>query len=292
MRIDRRAAMRTIGVLLAVLAAAAAPWLADAQAPAAPASKVVMVSTTTSTQDSGLLDVLVPLFEKQTGYSVKTISVGTGQALALAARGEADVTLAHAPALEKKYVDEGKTQNRRLVMYNDFVLIGPAEDPAKVKGMPKAADALRKLAEAQARFVSRGDKSGTHALELALWKLAGIEPKGAWYIESGQGMGQTLGIANERAAYALTDRGTYLAFQRRISLPILVEKDRPLLNIYSVMEVNPANGPRVNPAGGKAFADFMLSPDVQAVIKTFGVDKYGQPLFIPIAGKTDEEVGG
>ena len=292
MRIDRRAGMRAIGVLCAVLAGMATPWLAGAQAPAVPASKVVIVSTTTSTQDSGLLDVLVPLFEKQTGYSVKTISVGTGQALALAARGEADVTLAHAPALEKKYVDEGKMQNRRLVMYNDFVLIGPAEDPAKVKGMPKAADALRKLAEAQARFVSRGDKSGTHALELQLWKLAGIEPKGAWYIESGQGMGQTLGIANERAAYALTDRGTYLAFQKRISLPILVEKDRPLLNIYSVMEVNPANGPRVNPAGGKAFADFMLSPDVQAVIKTFGVDKYGQPLFIPIAGKTEEEVGG
>jgi tungstate transport system substrate-binding protein len=292
MRMDRRAGVRAIGVLFAMVAGGTAPWLAGAQTPGAPASRVVIVSTTTSTQDSGLLEVLVPMFEKQTGYSVKTISVGTGQALALAARGEADVTLAHAPALEKKYVDEGKMQNRRLVMYNDFVLIGPAEDPAKVKGTPKAADALRKLAEAQARFVSRGDKSGTHALELALWKLAGVEPRGAWYIESGQGMGQTLGIANERAAYALTDRATYLAFQKRISLPILVEKDRPLLNIYSVMEVNPANGPRVNPAGGKAFADFMLSPEVQAVIKAFGVDKYGQPLFIPIAGKTDEEVGG
>jgi tungstate transport system substrate-binding protein len=291
MRINRRVALKTIG-LLAVLAGSLLPEPVAAQTPAAPTSKVVILSTTTSTQDSGLLDVLVPLFEQQTGYSVKTISVGTGQALALAARGEADVTLAHAPALEKKYVDEGKMLNRRLVMYNDFLLIGPAEDPARIKGTPKAADALRKLAEAPARFVSRGDKSGTHALELALWKLAGIEPKGAWYIESGQGMGQTLGIANERAAYTLTDRGTYLAFQRRISLPILVEKDRPLLNIYSVMEVNPANGPRVNPAGGKAFADFMLSPDVQAVIKTFGVDKYGQPLFVPIAGKSEAEVGG
>ncbi|HZP35502.1 MAG TPA: substrate-binding domain-containing protein [Methylomirabilota bacterium] len=253
-------------------------------------SNVVIVSTTTSTQDSGLLDVLVPLFERKTGLSVKTISVGTGQALALAARGEADVTLAHAPSVEKKYVAEGKMSNRRLVMYNDFVIIGPAEDPAKIKGLPRAVDALRRIAESRSRFVSRGDKSGTHVLEQGLWKQAGIEPKGAWYIESGQGMGQTLGIADDRRAYTLTDRGTYLAFQRRIDLPILVEKDRPLLNVYSVMEVNPANGPRVNAAGGKAFADFMLAPETQAVIRTFGVDKYGQPLFVPIAGKKDEDL--
>lgn len=258
-------------------------------ASAAAQSSVVMLSTTTSTQDSGLLDVLVPMFEKKAGMTVKTISVGTGQALALAGRGEADVTLAHAPAVEKKYVEEGKMQNRRLVMYNDFVIIGPEDDPAKIRGLPKAVDALRRIAASEARFVSRGDKSGTHTLELGLWKQAGVEPKGAWYIESGQGMGQTLGIANDRRAYTITDRGTWLAFQKRISLPILVEKDRPLLNIYSVMEVNPANGPRVNAAGGKAFADFMLSPEVQAVIKTFGVDKYGQPLFVPIAGKKDED---
>ncbi len=256
-----------------------------------PGPRALVLSTTTSTQDSGLLDVLVPMFEQATGYSVKTISVGTGQALALAARGEADVTLAHAPALEKKYVEEGKMLNRRLVMYNDFVVIGPADDPARVKGL-KAAEALRRIAEASARFVSRGDKSGTHLLEQTLWKQAGLEPRGTWYIESGQGMGQTLLIANERKAYALTDRGTYRAFQKRVELPILVEKDRPLLNIYSVMEVNPANGPRVNAAAGKAFADFMLSPAVQAVIKTFGVDKYGQPLFVPIAGQREEEVGG
>jgi tungstate transport system substrate-binding protein len=221
---------------------------------------------------------------------VKTISVGTGQALALAARGEADVTLAHAPSVEKKYVEEGKMFNRRLVMYNDFVIIGPADDPAKIKGLPKAVDALKRIAESQSRFVSRGDKSGTHVLEQGLWKQAGIEPKGAWYIESGQGMGQTLGIANDRRAYALTDRGTYLAFQKRVDLPILVEKDRPLLNIYSVMEVNPANGPRVNVAGGKAFAEFVLAPETQAVIKDFGADKYCQPLFVPIAGKKDEDL--
>ena len=253
-------------------------------------SSVVILSTTTSTQDSGLLDVLVPMFEKQSGLSVKTISVGTGQALALAARGEADVTLAHAPGVEKTYVEDGKMSNRRLVMYNDFVLIGPADDPAKIKGLPSAVDAFKRIAESRSRFVSRGDKSGTHVLEQGLWKQAGIEPRGAWYIESGQGMGQTLGIANDRRAYTLTDRGTYLAFQKRVDLPILVEKDRPLLNIYSVMEVNPANGPRVNVAGGKAFAEFMLAPDTQAVIKAFGVDKYGQPLFVPVAGKKDEDL--
>jgi len=262
-------------------------WLA---APARAQSSNVILSTTTSTQDSGLLDLLVPMFEKKTGLSVKTVSVGTGQALVLAARGEADVALVHAPSLERKYVEDGKMQNRRLVMYNDFIIVGAEDDPARIKGMPKAVDALKRIAETQSRFVSRGDKSGTHLLELGLWKRAGIEPKGTWYIESGQGMGQTLGIANDRRAYTITDRGTWLAFQKRVDLPILVEKDKPLLNIYSVMEVNPANGPRVNVAGGKAFADFMVAPETQAAIKTFGVAKFGQPLFVPIAGKTDTDV--
>ncbi len=258
--------------------------------PAVAQSSVVIVSTTTSTQDSGLLEVLVPTFEKQSGLTVKTISVGTGQALALAARGEADVTLAHAPALEKKYVEDGKMRNRRLVMYNDFVIIGPEDDPAKVKGTPKAVDALKRIAASGSRFVSRGDKSGTHLLEQGLWKQAGVEPAAPWYIESGQGMGATLGIANDRRAYTITDRGTYLAFSKRIALPVLVEKDRPLLNVYSVMEVNPANGPRVNAAGGKAFADFMLAPATQEIIRTFGMDKYGRALFVPIAGKRDEDL--
>jgi len=277
--------------VLLTLALALAAGPARAQTPAAPASRVVILSTTTSTQDSALLDLLVPMFERASGYSVKTISVGTGQALALAARGEADVTLAHAPALEKKYVEEGKMLNRRLVMYNDFVVIGPADDPARVKGAAKVVDALRRVAATGARFVSRGDKSGTHLLEQALWKDAGVTPASPWYIESGQGMGQTLGIANDRRAYTLTDRATYLAFQKRVDLPILVERDRPLLNIYAVMEVNPANGPRVNAAGGKAFADFMLQPEVQAAIRVFGVDKFGQPLFVPIAGQKEEDVG-
>jgi tungstate transport system substrate-binding protein len=276
--------------LAAVLSLVLAGLLPFATGPAGAQSNIVILSTTTSTQDSGLLDVLVPLFEKKSGLTLKTISVGTGQALALAARGEADVTLAHAPGLEKKYVSEGKMSNRRLVMYNDFVVLGPPDDPAKIKGLPRALDALKRIAESRSRFVSRGDKSGTHTLELALWKQAGVEPKGAWYIESGQGMGQTLGIANDRRAYAITDRATYLAFQKRVDLPILVEKDRPLLNIYSVMEVNPANGPRVNARGGRAFADFMVAPETQALIKSFGVEKYGQPLFVPVAGKKDEDL--
>ena len=252
-------------------------------------SRTVILSTTTSTQDSGLLDVLVPLFEKQTGYSVKTISVGTGQALALAARGEADVALCHAPSLEKTYVTEGKMHDRRLVMYNDFLLIGPESDPAKIRGEQSAVAALKKIAGASARFVSRGDKSGTHVLEQNLWKAAGITPAAPWYIESGQGMGATLGIANDRQAYTLSDRATLLAFSKRVDLKAMVEGDKLLLNIYAVMEVNPANGPKVNAAGGKAFADWMLTPETQAVIKTFGIAKYGQPLFVPIAGKKDED---
>lgn len=254
--------------------------------------KNVILSTTTSTQDSGLLDVLVPLFEKATGYSVKTISVGTGQALALAAKGDADMALVHAPSLEKKYVADGKLQNRRLVMYNDFVLIGPKQDPAKIKSAKGALAAMKLIAQAKSPFVSRGDNSGTHSLEKSLWKDAGVEPKGDWYIEAGQGMGATLGIANERNAYTITDRGTYLALAKRVTLPILVEGDRALLNVYSVMEVNPANGPRVNAMGGKALADFMVSPQAQNAIKSFGVEKFGQPLFVPVAGKREDDLGG
>jgi tungstate transport system substrate-binding protein len=258
---------------------------------ASPQAKNIILSTTTSTQDSGLLDVLVPVFEKQTGYTVKTISVGTGQALALAAKGDADVVLVHAPALEKKYVAERKLQNRRLVMYNDFVLIGPKADLAKVKSEKTALAALKRIERAKATFVSRGDNSGTHNLEKTLWREAGIQPKGGWYIEAGQGMGATLRIANERNAYTITDRGTYLALGKQLDLPILVEGDRLLLNIYSVAEVNPANGPRVNAAGGKAFADFMVARRTQELIKSFGVEKFGQPLFVPVAGKKEDELG-
>jgi len=275
---------RIAAVLLVIVlgvAAAAAPG---------PASRTVILSTTTSTQDSGLLDVLVPIFERQTGLTLKTVSVGTGQALALAARGEADVVLVHAPPLERKYVEEGKLTKRRLVMVNDFVVVGPESDPARIRGEKRAADALAKIAAAGARFVSRGDKSGTHVLEQSLWKQAGVTPAAPWYIESGQGMGATLGLADDRRAYTLTDRATYLAFGRRVALTTLVEGDRALLNVYSVLEVNPANGPRVNAGGGKAFADFLLAPQTQAVIRTFGVDRFGQPLFVPIAGRKEEDL--
>jgi tungstate transport system substrate-binding protein len=255
------------------------------------ASRNVILSTTTSTQDSGLLDVLVPLFEKQSRYNVKTISVGTGQSLELAARGDADVALVHAPSLERKYVADGKLHNRRLVMYNDFVIIGPKDDPAKIAKLNSAGAALKAIERASGPFISRGDNSGTHNLEKSLWKAAGIQPQGSWYLESGQGMGATLGIAQERNAYTVTDRGTYLALQRRVTLPILVEGDRTLLNIYSVLEVNPGNGPRVNAVGGKAFADFMVSDPAQKLIKSFGVEKFGQPLFVPVAGKREEELG-
>jgi len=265
------------------------PW-AIAQA-ADSGSRTVILSTTTSTQDSGLLEVLLPLFEKQTGYLVKTVSVGTGQALALAAKGDADVALVHAPALEKKYVADGKLLNRRLVMYNDFVIIGPKDDPAKIRSAKTSAAALKAIEQAKASFVSRGDNSGTHTLEKTLWKEAGVEPKGSWYIEAGQGMGATLAIANERNAYTITDRGTLLALSKRVVLPILIEGDRALLNIYSVMEVNPANGPRINSAGGKAFADFMVASQTQAVIKNFGLEKFRQPLFVPVAGRNEEELG-
>jgi tungstate transport system substrate-binding protein len=282
--------------LKTVLRRAVPTWLAVGLVLTAPvcsvlaSSKTVILTTTTSTQDSGLLDVLVPMFEKQTGYSVKTVSVGTGQALALAGRGEADVVLAHAPETEKKYVAEGNMINRRLVMHNDFIIVGPAADPARIRGIRKATDAFHRIAGAKATFVSRGDNSGTNILEKKLWKQAGIEPEGSWYLQSGQGMGQTLGIASEKQAYTLTDRGTHLAFKKRVTLEILVERDRPLLNIYSVMEVNPSRFPKVNASGGKAFADFMVSAEAQAVIKTFGVEKFGEPLFFPDAGKREEDL--
>ncbi len=254
----------------------------------AAAGQAVILSTTTSTQDSGLLDVLVPAFEKKTGLTVKTISVGTGQALALAGKGEADVCLVHAPDSEKKYVADGFLVNRRLVMHNDFLLIGPAADPAKIRGLSSAIEAFRRIADVKAPFVSRGDNSGTHQLEKKLWKDGQIEPVGSWYLQAGQGMGATLGIASEKQAYVLTDRATFLAFKKRVQLVPLVERDRVLLNIYSVLEPNPAKFPHINVAGGKSFANFMISPEAQEMIRTYGIDKFGEALFFPDAGKRED----
>jgi tungstate transport system substrate-binding protein len=254
--------------------------------------KTLILATTTSTQDSGLLDTLVPIFEKKTGYFVKTIAVGSGQAMNMGRKGEADVLLVHSPAAEKKFMEDGFGVSRRLVMHNDFVIVGPAEDPAKIKGLKSAAEALKKIAGAQSLFLSRGDNSGTHAKEKDVWKVAGVKYEGEkWYQETGLGMGQTLNVAAEKKGYTLTDRGTYLALAKNLKLGILVEGDAVLLNIYHVMEVNQAKWPKVNIAAAKAFADFMVAKDVQAIIKTFGVDKYGSPLFFPDAGKKVEDLG-
>ncbi len=260
--------------------------------PAQAQQKNIIMATTTSTHDSGLLDVLVPLFEKKTGYFVKTIPVGSGQAMAIGQKGEADVLLVHSPGAEKKFVAEGYGINRRLVMHNDFIVVGPAEDPAKIKGNKKAVEAFKKIASAGALFISRGDKSGTHSKELDIWKTARISSEGQkWYQQAGQGMGQTLNIASEKKGYTLADRGTYLALKKNLSLDILAESDAILLNIYHVIEVNPAKWPKVNAAGAKAFADFMVSKDAQDIVRTFGVDKFGSPLFFPDAGKKEEDLG-
>jgi tungstate transport system substrate-binding protein len=256
--------------------------------------KDIILATTTSTQDSGLLDVLIPLFQQQTGYNVKTVSVGTGAALALGARGEADVVLVHAPASELQWMQQGNATERLLVMHNDFIVVGSASDPAKIKGDADSLAAIKKIADAKAPFISRGDNSGTHQLELMLWQKASIDPKGQpWYIESGTGMGQTLTIADQRRAYTISDRATWLAFSNRVELPTMVERDPVLLNVYHAMPVNPAKFPnvKINTAGGKAFADFMVAPETQKVIGDFGKDKYGQQLFVPDAGKSEAEVG-
>ena len=262
--------------------------LVTAPASAAPVQKNIILATTTSTQDSGLLDVLIPIFEKKTGYFVKTIAVGSGQAMAMGAKGEADVLLVHSPDAEKKFIADGFGINRRLVMHNDFIIVGPPSDPSGIKGAKSAAEAFKKIAVSGALFMSRGDNSGTHAQEKKLWKAAGIDPEGQkWYQQTGLGMGQTLNVAAEKKTYTLADRGTYLAMQKNLGLDILCEGDLSLLNIYHVIEVNPAKWPKVNAAGAKAFADFMVSREVQEIIAKFGVDKYGSPLFFPDAGKPE-----
>jgi len=255
----------------------------------------LILATTTSTQDTGLLDVLIPIFQQQTGFQVKTVSVGTGAALALGGRGEADVLLVHAPESEKQWMAQGNATQRLLVMHNDFILVGPGADPARLRGTPAAADALKKVASAQAPFVSRGDNSGTQQAELALWKQAQVDPKGqSWYIESGTGMGQTLTIADQKRAYTLTDRATWLAWTGKIDLPITVEGDKSLFNVYHVMPVSASRFPNlaINTVGARAFADFLLAPATQEVIGSFGRDRYGQQLFVPDAGKQDADVGG
>lgn len=255
-----------------------------------PAVKDLILATTTSTQDSGLLDVLKPMFEQKTGYNLKIISVGSGAAMEMGKKGEADVLLVHSPAAEKALVDEGVGINYQLVMHNDFIVVGPASDPAAIKGSA-STDAFKKIADKKATFVSRGDNSGTHTKELSIWKTAGITPEGSWYLQSGTGMGATLNIANEKQGYTLADRATYLAQKANFKLDILSEGDKALLNIYHVMQVNPEKFTKVNKDGAKAFVDFMISADTQKAIGEFGKDKYGQSLFIPDAGKQEADLG-
>lgn len=255
---------------------------------AEPAVKELILSTTTSTQDSGLLDELIPIFEQQTGYLVKTIAVGTGKALEMASLGEADVLLVHAPEAEKEVEALGDVINRTLVMHNDFILVGPAEDPVGLEGLETAPDAFAALFENEAGFVTRGDDSGTDKMEKGIWADLNLEPEGDWYIDAGSGMADTLKIASEKGAYTLTDRGTYLALRDTLDLEILFEGDPILLNIYHAMQVNPDKFDNINADGAKAFVDFMVADETQEIIGQFGVDRFGLPLFFPDAGKEEQ----
>ena len=282
------AAPTEVATVAATEAATAAATEAATVVP--PANPEIILATTTSTRDSGLLDVLLPMFEKETGYTVKMVAVGTGEALKMGQEGNADVLLVHAPASEVEYMDGGYGKDRLLVMHNDFVIVGPADDPAKIKDAASTVDAFKAIAAAKATFVSRGDDSGTNKAELKIWKSAEITPEGDWYIKTGQGMGDSLRITSEKAGYTLTDRATYLSMKDTLDLTILYEGDKALLNIYHVITVNPDKWPNVNYVGAKAFADWIVSKPVQDVIASFGVDKYGQQLFIADAGKAEDEV--
>ena len=266
----------------------ATPGASGASPVATKASGKLILATTTSTQDSGLLDVLVPAFEDESGYTVQTVSVGSGQAIAQASRGDADVVLVHSPDAEKMMVDAGDGIERTLVMHNDFILVGPKDDPAGIKQTSNINAAMQAIATKQAAFISRGDQSGTNAFELKLWKALNITPKGqSWYSESGQGMGATLQITNQRNAYTISDRGTFLSQQQNLDLQIVSERSPGLVNVYHVIVVNPDKHSNVNVTGARAFAAWITRPDIQEMIGKFGVDKFGQALFFPDAGKPE-----
>ena len=265
-----------------IVALAAAAVLVAA--PARAQDKSIVVASTTSTQDSGLFGHILPLFKAKTGIDVRVVSQGTGQALDTGRRGDADVVFVHAKVREEKFVAEGHGVRREEVMYNDFVLVGPKSDPAKVQGTKDIVAALKKIADWKAPFASRGDRSGTHFAELQLWKAAGLDPakeKPSWYRETGSGMGPTLNTASGMNAYALTDRGTWLSFKNRGDLVISVEGDQRLFNQYGVILVNPAKHPHVKKDMGQAFIDWIVSPEGQAVIAGYKVG--GEQLFFPNA---------
>jgi tungstate transport system substrate-binding protein len=272
--------MRSVVAVLALLVLVAC----GSPAAAPSAERSLILATTTSTQDSGLLDDLLPAFTADTGWQVKTVAVGSGQAIELGRRGEADVLLVHSPDAEKKFVAEGTAGRRLLVMHNDFVLVGPPADPAGIRGTG-VADAMTRIARSGAVFVSRGDDSGTAAREKALWQQAGVTPGGKWYQETGQGMGATLRVAAEKAGYTLSDRATYLS--QSAGLTLLNEGDPGLLNVYHVIEMTTKAGNRVQPEAGAAFADWITGPAAQQRIGEFGRAHFAQPLFVPDAGKPE-----
>jgi len=247
----------------------------------------LILATTTSTQDSGLLDQWVPMFEKENPYSVKVIAVGSGAALGMARNGEADVLLVHSPEAEEELVKEGYAIERKAVMHNDFVIVGPPGDPAGIRGVASAADAFSRISDSRAVFISRGDDSGTHSKEKEVWKVAvgDVRPTEEWYVEGGKGMADTLRIADEKRAYTLTDRGTFLSLKGQLDLEVLVEGDPLLFNDYSVMVVNPERWPGVNVEGARAFASFAVSPGAQEFLNVFGTERYGEQLFYPDALK-------
>jgi len=248
-----------------------------------PAKRATLtLATTTSVRDTGLLDALIPPFERAHHVEVKVVAVGSGQALEYGRRGDADALLTHAPKLEEQFVADGLGVRRRLFMRNDFVIIGPADDPAGVMGGRDGAAALKAISESHSPFVSRGDQSGTHVMEQSLWQRAGAAPAPPWYIEAGTGMAATLRMAHEKRAYTITDRGTYLALRSELDLPILVEGDPALNNVYSVMAVNPAKHAHVNAKAANAFVDYLTSPAGQDAIAEFGLKKFGEPIFIPL----------
>jgi len=250
--------------------------------PAAAEEKFIVVASTTSTEQSGLFSYLLPAFKAKTGIDVRVVALGTGQALDVARRGDADVVFVHDRDAELKFLNEGYGVDRREVMYNDFVLVGPKSDPAKIGGTKDIVAALKKIAESKAPFASRGDRSGTNAAELRLWKVAGIDPesgKGSWYRETGSGMGPTLNTSAAMDAYALTDRGTWISFKNRRDLVISVEGDQRLFNQYGVMLVNPAKHPHVKKELGMAFVEWVTSPDGQKTIADYKID--GEQLFFP-----------
>jgi tungstate transport system substrate-binding protein len=265
-------------------APAASSTTASPETTTSVAQSELILASTTSTQDSGLFDELIPAFnEAYPQYTVKVVAVGSGEALKLGETGDADVLLVHSPAAEEEFMANGYGVDRKAVMYNDFIIVGPAADPAKIKGMTDASDAFSKIAGAQSLFFSRGDDSGTHAKEKSIWKEAGITPEGDWYQITGQGMGETLTITDQKSGYTLSDRATYLSKKDALALEILVEGDKALFNQYHVITVTAAK----NVQGGNDFLNWIVSPPAQELIGDFGVETYGQPLFVPNAGQVE-----